>query len=231
MGPASGPKPPGSIFEATLVLRRGDTGPSVVALQERLLSAGHSPGCMWGVFGRQTQEAVVRFQASRGLPTTGVADRATLEALFGPDSRELWGCARWLLDAALDDPPSLAPVEAGGGTRPSGQGAVIQVNTTSRLLRLILGEATFGCYPVAVGKPSTPTPTGRFRILEKVRNPGGPLGTRWMAFTIHRHGIHGTNRPESIGHAVSGGCIRMFNRDVEEVYDRVRIGTPVLISR
>ena len=56
-----------------------------------------------------------------------------------------------------------------------------------------------------------------------------PLGYRWMQ--IHgNYGIHGTNKPSSIGHYVSNGCIRMWEKDVEALFDEVEVGTPVEIT-
>lgn len=63
--------------------------------------------------------------------------------------------------------------------------------------------------------------------------PGNPLGAR--ALYLHRDGrdtmyrIHGTNEPESIGRAVSNGCIRMLNEHVIALYERVEVGTPVIV--
>lgn len=84
-------------------------------------------------------------------------------------------------------------------------------------------------YRVATGKPSTPTPKGSFTIINKQVDPGGPFGTRWMGLSIPHYGIHGTNRPESIGTAASNGCIRMNNRDVEDLFSIVTVGTVVRI--
>ncbi len=86
-------------------------------------------------------------------------------------------------------------------------------------------------YPVAIGKPSTPTPTGAYKIMTKIVNPGGILGTRWLGLDIPNgpYGIHGTNNPSSIGQEISNGCIRMFNQDVEALFELVRIGTVVTI--
>ena len=61
--------------------------------------------------------------------------------------------------------------------------------------------------------------------------PGDPkneLGTRWIGFKP-AYGIHGTIDPKSIGKAMSNGCVRMHNEDVEELYDLVVVGTPVKI--
>jgi len=111
----------------------------------------------------------------------------------------------------------------------------IEVNLTLRRLKLFDRYSVKGVYPVAIGKPQTPTPTGYYHITRKIINPGGILGTRWMELSIPSddgpYGIHGTNQPWSIGKAVSNGCIRMYNHHVEEVFDQVRIGTPVIIVR
>jgi lipoprotein-anchoring transpeptidase ErfK/SrfK len=61
--------------------------------------------------------------------------------------------------------------------------------------------------------------------------PGNPLGARamYLGTTVYR--IHGTNRPDTIGTAVSSGCFRLVNRDVADLYDRVPIGTKVVIRQ
>ncbi|HHY37553.1 MAG TPA: L,D-transpeptidase family protein [Clostridia bacterium] len=108
---------------------------------------------------------------------------------------------------------------------------VIEIET--RTLTLYLGGRVHGVYPVALGKPSTPTPQGDWHIRSKEVNPSWPvLGTRWMGLDIPwgNYGIHGTNAPWSIGRYISNGCIRMHNHHVEEVFDLVPLYTPVLIT-
>lgn len=105
---------------------------------------------------------------------------------------------------------------------------LIQINRNARTLTLFSGSAIVGVFPVAIGKPATPTPLGNFSIIEKRMNPGGAFGARWMRF-YNGYGIHGTNNPASIGKAVSNGCVRMFNHDVIQVYNKVDYGTPVRI--
>jgi len=106
-------------------------------------------------------------------------------------------------------------------------------------------------FPIAVGREGLETPVGRFQVEEMVEHPDyekvasgvvierippgpkNPLGERWIGFahgagwTI---GIHGTPQPDLLGHAVSHGCVRMRNADVIRIYDRVRIGTPVVVE-
>ena len=103
-------------------------------------------------------------------------------------------------------------------------------------------------YPVGIGREGSETPTGTFEVATKLVNPtwyapdggvykfGHPknvLGTRWIGFreteTHAGYGIHGTTEPNTIPGRASDGCIRMLNRDVEEVYDFVPPGTPVVI--
>ncbi|WP_026487574.1 L,D-transpeptidase family protein [Caldanaerobius polysaccharolyticus] len=85
-------------------------------------------------------------------------------------------------------------------------------------------------YPIAVGKPETPSPVGSFKIVHK-DSWGGGFGTRWMGLNVPfgQYGIHGTNKPGSIGWAASHGCFRMRNADVEDLYSRVDLGTVVVI--
>lgn len=106
----------------------------------------------------------------------------------------------------------------------------IEIELSSRYLFLSGDSKTIGKYPVAIGKPSTPTPTGDFKVLNKIINPGGALGSRWLQFTTSQHGIHGTNKPWLIGQAVSHGCVRMYNQNVEVVYSKVVVGSPVIIK-
>lgn len=95
-------------------------------------------------------------------------------------------------------------------------------------------------FPIAVGKPSTPSPTGTFHIASHVPHPTwfgpkqvvapgshNPLGTRWMGLGYKGYGIHGTNMPRSIGKSASHGCIRMRNADVEQLFAMVHVGDEV----
>jgi lipoprotein-anchoring transpeptidase ErfK/SrfK len=105
----------------------------------------------------------------------------------------------------------------------------IVIRTKERKLELYRAGTLVKTYPVAVGKPWTPTPKGNFIVINKAVNPGGPFGSRWMGISSPHIGIHGTNNPASIGKAASNGCIRMQNKDVEEVFKLIGIGTPVKI--
>lgn len=143
----------------------------------------------------------------------------------------------------------LGAAQAEDPSPPDAADARIVINVPSRTLTLYRHGAVYRVYPVGVGRPQWPTPIGNWRILEKVKNPTwgypreydprgrkpvygpgsprNPLGTRWMGFTPKQHGIHGTNRPETVGKVISHGCVRMFPRHAEELYDLVDVGTPV----
>lgn len=97
-------------------------------------------------------------------------------------------------------------------------------------------------YSVSVGAAVSPSPTGTLKIINKVANPtyyhrgtvigpgkSNPLGNRWMGLSEKGYGIHGTNVPSSIGKAASHGCIRMGKRDVEDLFNLVRVGDVVEI--
>lgn len=105
----------------------------------------------------------------------------------------------------------------------------IVIDVAGRQLHLYESNTMLNSFPIAVGKPATPTPPGTYTIIEKIPHPGGVFGTRWLGLSRRYYGIHGTNAPWLIGQAVSNGCIRMYNNDVEYVYDRVDTGTEVRI--
>jgi len=103
-------------------------------------------------------------------------------------------------------------------------------------------------YNVATGRTSKLTPEGTFYIREKIKNrpyykhniPGGdprnPLGKRWLGLSKQENGgypyaIHGNSDESSIGKYISGGCIRMHNKEVIELFGKVKIGAKVVITR
>ncbi|HOB21172.1 MAG TPA: L,D-transpeptidase family protein [Candidatus Atribacteria bacterium] len=107
----------------------------------------------------------------------------------------------------------------------------IFIDLTESMLYLFENGQMIKKYPIAQGKPSTPSPVGIWHIINKARNWGTGFGTRWMGLDVPwgTYGIHGTNRPDSIGRMASKGCIRMRNRDVEELYSIVPYMTRVVI--
>jgi len=134
--------------------------------------------------------------------------------------------------------------------------------TNTREIHLELGKRTIslldsgrvlGSWPVAIGDPATPTPTGRFAVRNKVVNPQyqstasgknnptigplGPLGDRWLGFHTtakDQFGIHGTppawEQWVKTRSAVSHGCVRMLGPHVRQLFDQVEVGTPVIVT-
>jgi len=116
----------------------------------------------------------------------------------------------------------------------------IVVSIPDRILALLEDGRVVKIYDVAVGAQVSPSPSGEFQIAHRLSNPmyskpsvtiapgpGNPLGTRCMGLGIRGFGIHGANRPSSIGNDASHGCIRLKNSDVEDLFARVRVGDRV----
>jgi lipoprotein-anchoring transpeptidase ErfK/SrfK len=70
---------------------------------------------------------------------------------------------------------------------------------------------------------------GRILPVQMKGGPNNPLGARAMYLGSTLYRIHGSNQPWSIGRAVSSGCIRMRNEDVIDLYERVKVGTKVIV--
>ncbi|WP_296898776.1 L,D-transpeptidase [uncultured Megamonas sp.] len=120
----------------------------------------------------------------------------------------------------------------------------VLINIPAHSLRLYDNDKCIEMYPVGVGKIETKTPVGFYKVMEKIVNPtwtdpadvslvipsgeDNPLGYRWIGIGGN-YGIHGTNKPSSVGHYVSNGCVRMVEADVEKVFDKVDVGTEVQI--
>jgi lipoprotein-anchoring transpeptidase ErfK/SrfK len=130
----------------------------------------------------------------------------------------------------------------------------IVVKTNERRLYLVVDQGRAVRYPVGVGKAGKQW-AGTTRIDGKYQNPawspprevkrdrpnmpdvipGGsprnPMGVAAMTLSGGEYAIHGTNMPGSVGGFVSYGCIRMLNADISDLYQRVSVGTPVVVTR
>src|SRR5690625_532366 len=107
----------------------------------------------------------------------------------------------------------------------------IHVSLWTNQLFLMKDGKTIEHFPIAPGTSKNPTPVGDFNVVKKGVNWGSGFGTRWLGLNVPWgiYGIHGTNKPWSIGSHASAGCIRMHNQDVEELYSWVTTGTRVVI--
>ncbi len=124
----------------------------------------------------------------------------------------------------------------------------VMVDLSDRKVYLYMGENIQASYDIAVGQAGWETPAGKFSILNMQLNPAwrhpftgdviqtgtaNPLGSRWIGFWTdgtHQIGFHGTNQTDLIGQAVSHGCIRMRNGDIQALYEQVAIGTAVIVQ-
>src|SRR5690349_13538052 len=136
-----------------------------------------------------------------------------------------------------------------GGVRPG----TIVVKTAERRLYYVLGDGRALRYPVAVGRPGkqwqgAAQVSGKYvqpawSPPDEVRAdnpklpsviPGGsshnPMGPRAMTISGGEYAIHGNNKPSSIGTFASYGCIRMYNQDIVDLFERVSGGTPVVVT-
>lgn len=123
---------------------------------------------------------------------------------------------------------------------------VLKLN--ERRVYLYKSDRAIASYPVAVGKKGWETPTGTFQVMKMVKNPtwehpwngklvppgpDNPLGDRWIGFWTdgkNAIGFHGTPDENLIGQAVSHGCVRMRNRDIQALFEKVNVGTLVVVE-
>lgn len=181
-------------------------GEDIKGLQDYLTHLGYHPGPADGIYGSATAAAVKEFQQHNRLRADGVVAGAVWQALGQEPAGR---------DKAI-------PARSGG--------VVLIVDTRLATLWVWQDGRILAEYPIALGKRETPTPLGTYRIKFKSKWSGG-FGTRFLGLDVPWgiYGIHGTNKPWSIGNYASHGCIRLFNRDIEQLYRLVVPGTAVHI--
>jgi len=159
--------------------------------------------------------------------------------------------------SVLSLPITITPAASRGEMVPfraEASPGTIVVRTNERRLYLVIGEGRALAYPVGVGRagrqwsgratisgkhvrPAWAPPPDIARENPKMARviPGGspenPMGVAAMTLSGGDYAIHGTNNPGSIGGFVSYGCIRMYNQDITDLFDRVNVGTPVIVTR
>lgn len=184
-------------------------GEAVWWLEARLKQLGYDiePN---GIFDKQTEEVVKTFQVANSLESTGIVNEEVWQALTNSENIEM--------------------VSTQDKKKPA-QRVRIEIDIVKHKLTLYENNQVIKTYPVGVGKSSTPSPLGEWKVVNKGVQWGNGFGTRWMGLNVPWgiYGIHGTNKPYSIGASQSHGCIRMQNRDVEALYPLVPVGTRVKI--
>jgi lipoprotein-anchoring transpeptidase ErfK/SrfK len=118
----------------------------------------------------------------------------------------------------------------------------IDISLRAHRLWLARARRAVGSWVVGIGAPNSPTPTGRFELVEKL--PGADFGSAYGCCmlglsTMQNRGalaggqiaIHGTNWPASIGASLSNGCVHGTDAMLRELWHRVPLGAPVFIRR
>jgi lipoprotein-anchoring transpeptidase ErfK/SrfK len=119
----------------------------------------------------------------------------------------------------------------------------LHVDRSAHRLTLRRNGAVVRRVTIAVGRPGNATPLGRFAVTDKLRtrDPGSPYGCCAIALTGHqtrlvpgwpggdRLAVHGTPQPETVGRAVSLGCLRAGRRDIRALMRAVPLGAPVIV--
>ncbi len=184
-------------------------GEAVWLLQARLKELGYDLKTT-GIYDYDTFITVKLFQVAHNLADTGVVNEGVWQVIMSNELGE----------------PCLTE-----DSRLLGGKVVIEIETTRLLLTVYQDDEEVAKYPVALGKSSTPSPLGEWKVVHKSLNWGGGFGSRWLGLNVPWgiYGIHGTNKPGSIGTYASHGCIRMFNRDVEKLYPTIPYGATVKI--
>jgi hypothetical protein len=171
-----------------------------------------------------------RFLAAIGLRASGFGRRLSIVCLRG-----------WLL-AALVMATLPANAQNAKSTEMGRVQRTVLVSIPDRKLAVLENGTVVADFSISVGAEGSPSPTGEFKIVNRVSNPAyyhegvvvpagksNPVGTRWIGLSEKGYGIHGTNVPKSIGRAASHGCIRLRNRDMEKLFGMLRVGDVVEI--
>lgn len=155
-----------------------------------------------------------------------------------------------------DKPSDITPSEQPANISPSDKPSPASNSLSTRLVIKLAERRVYVyrdnqmqiSYPIAVGKDGWETPVGSYKVMQMIKNPtwehpwtgelvepgpDNPLGTRWIGFWTDGKdviGFHGTPNEDSVGQAASHGCIRMFDRDVQALFEKVSVGTPVVVE-
>lgn len=120
------------------------------------------------------------------------------------------------------------------------------VDRSEHILKVYENDRFIKAFPIGVGRLGKETPEGQYRIITKLEKPyyrtkhiaGGdpnnPLGSHWLGLDVPGtdgsiYGLHGTNDPDSIGKNVSAGCVRLYNEDIQWLYEHLPLGTEIII--
>ncbi len=182
----------------------GALAPGTRKLQEGLVRLRYLPsGSADGIFGYQTQQAVMAFQAWQGLQVDGIAGPATQAELAV---------------AKRPRPTKDKPKRR------------IEVYLDRGVVLLVRGNRTQRAIHASPGKPSTPTPTGRYSVFRKELMSWSVPFSVWLPFASYfNQGIAFHESSDVPADGASAGCVRIPAPEAEKVYDFARLGTEVLV--
>lgn len=195
--------------------------------------------------GRYLTARLLSATALRARPGGRVLHRLGVRTEFG-SRRVLSVTARrpgWLAVIASERPNGRVGWIPERRARLGGTDWSIHVDRSARRLTLRRDGRAVRSFPVAVGRPGTETPTGRFAVTDKLHpsDPGSPYGCCALALSGHqtklidgwpggdRLAIHATPNAETVGKAASLGCLRAHTRDIRRLMRTVPVGTPVFV--
>lgn len=182
------------------------------------------------------------------LSTVGVAPKAFSQTLPLPLTDSASPPLQGIVSAPDLVTPGLPSLREFSRYLPENQTVHLLLKLGQRKVHVYQGQKLIASYPVAIGRPEYPTPTGEFKVFEMIVNPAwqspwtgevetpgidGSLGLRWIGFVEMSNGVigfHGTPNVASIGQAASHGCVRMRNTDIVKMYEHVQVGTIVRVE-
>lgn len=134
--------------------------------------------------------------------------------------------------AALLLAAAIAGEKAPGREAMAPARAVVWIDLDQKRLTVYENGAETAAFPIASGARDTPSPLGVFRIVSRFSTEMSGFGTRFLGLNVPwgSYGVHGTNKPQSIGQNASHGCIRLRVPDAENLYGRIPNGTRVVIE-
>jgi lipoprotein-anchoring transpeptidase ErfK/SrfK len=210
--------------------------------------SGQANGSIEGRSGRRGRfvtAALTRRAALRASPGGRVVARIGTDTEFG-SRRVLAVTGRrrgWLRVIATELRNGRRAWLRASAARLGSTNVWIKVDRSRRRLTLRRDRRVLRRFPVAVGRPGTPTPLGRFAVTDRLRSQraDSPYGCCAVALSGHqtkllagwpggdRLAIHGTPNPETVGHPASLGCMRARTRDIRALMRKVPLGAVVVI--
>lgn len=149
----------------------------------------------------------------------------------------------------LPPSPAIVPDQAAASIAPQSSAIHLEVRLHRRQVDLYRGTHKLKSYPIAIGQQGWETPIGTFQVQQKFINPQwihpvtnqtiapgdpqNPLGGYWVGFWSDGSnwvGFHGTPDATSVGRDASHGCLRMYDQDIAELFQLVRLGTVVTVK-